>query len=133
MIHSDYVSDVMHSYDKEGFDTREPTAKTIPRFPKHPIGIHERWSADGHDKCNKIGFPIYAIVDEATGKWIGAWVVPSNRVGEIVAYLVLCTVEKYGGKPIVFISITTLTNAHQASPYNSRLTVDLKRQRYSDI
>ncbi len=66
---------------------------------KVPIGIHDRWSADGHDKLNHIGFPIWAIVDDATGKWLGAWVVPSNRTALIVAYLFLCTVERYGGMP----------------------------------
>ena len=88
----------MHTHDREAFATREPTAKCIHRVKKHPIGIHQRWSADGHDKLYKIGFPIWAIVDDATGKWLGAWVVPSNRMGNVVAYLWLCAVQKYGGK-----------------------------------
>ncbi|KIP10695.1 hypothetical protein PHLGIDRAFT_22139 [Phlebiopsis gigantea 11061_1 CR5-6] len=93
------VSDVMHKYDPEGFDQRQPTSKRIMRFPKTPLGIHERWSADGHDKLYKIGFPIWGIVDDATGYGLEAWVVPSNRLGYIIGYLFLCCIEKYGGIP----------------------------------
>ena len=39
--------------------------KRIHCVKKYPIGIHQRWSADGHDKLYKIGFPIWAIVDDA--------------------------------------------------------------------
>ena len=88
----------MHIHDNDAFNEREPTTKRVFRVPKHPIGIHERWSGDGHDKLYKIGFPVWAMVDDATGKWLGAWVVPSNRMGEIVAYLFLCLVKKYKGK-----------------------------------
>jgi len=95
---SDFISEVMHTHDSEGFEIRQPKSKEIKRVPKFPLGIHQRWSADGHDKLNKIGFPIYAIVDDATSKWLGAWVVPNNRMGDVVAYLFLETVEKYGGK-----------------------------------
>lgn len=94
----DMVSDIMHAHDDKGFQTRDPTAKKVSRTPKVPIGIHERWAADGHDKLYKIGFPIWAIVDDATGKWLGAWVVPSNRMNVIIGYLFLCCVEKHGGK-----------------------------------
>lgn len=95
---SDFVSEIMHTHDNEGFEMRQPKSKEIKRAPKYPLGIHQRWSADGHDKLSKIGFPIYAIVDEATSKCLGAWVVPKNRMGDVVAYLFLETVEKYGGK-----------------------------------
>jgi hypothetical protein len=93
----DIVSEVMHTHAPEGFALRDPTAKKIFRVPKVPIGIHERWAGDGHDKLYKIGFPIWAVVDDATGKWLGAWVVPSNRMAKIIAYLFLCLVEKYEG------------------------------------
>jgi hypothetical protein len=53
-------------HDPDGFEKRDPTSKKILRFPKIPIGIHERWSCDGHDKLYKIGFPVWAIVDDAT-------------------------------------------------------------------
>ena len=45
-----------------------------------------------------IKFPIWAIVDDATSKWLDAWIVPSNPMGEVIRYLFLCLVEKYGGK-----------------------------------
>ena len=95
----DFVSEVMHKHDSEGFKRRDPTAKKIHRLPKVPIGIHERWAGDGHDKLYGIGFPIWAVVDDATGRWLDGWVVPSNRMGAIIGYLFLCLVEKYGGKP----------------------------------
>ncbi|KAJ7586525.1 hypothetical protein C8J56DRAFT_1051886 [Mycena floridula] len=84
------VSEIMHTHAPEAFDAREPTAKKTFRVPKNPIGIHHRWAGDGHDKLYKIGFPIWAVVDDATGKYLGGWVVPSNRMGEIVGYLFLC-------------------------------------------
>ncbi|KAF9530863.1 hypothetical protein CPB83DRAFT_919742 [Crepidotus variabilis] len=96
------VSDVMHTYAPEGFEKREPGAQRIVRVPKVPVGIHKRWAANGHDKLYSIGFPIWAIVDDATGKWLGAWVVPSNRMSNVVAYLFLSTVEKYEGLPLQF-------------------------------
>ena len=88
----------MHTHDPEGFDRREPTAKKIHRIPKVPIGINERWAGDGHDKLYKIGFPIWAVVDDATSKYLDGWVVPNNRLGTVIGYLFLCLVEKYGGK-----------------------------------
>jgi len=100
----DFVTDVMKVHAPEGFQKRNPGSKKIVRSKKVPLGIHERWSCDGHDKLYKIGFPIYAIVDDASGKWLDAWVVPSNRFGDIIGYLVLCTVEKYGGKSFPLVS-----------------------------
>jgi hypothetical protein len=89
----DYVTDTMRTHDAAGFIKRDPTAKRIHREPKVPLGINERWSADGHDKLNGIGFPVWAIVDDAVGRWLGIWVVPSNRLGHIIAYLYLEAVE----------------------------------------
>jgi hypothetical protein len=101
----------MHTHDGDGFALRDPTAKRILRVKKYPIGIHARWAADGHDKLYKIGFPIWAIIEDATGKWLRAWVVPSNRTGNIVAYLWLCTVEEHKGKCVVRTSFPLLTLA----------------------
>ncbi|KAJ7145031.1 hypothetical protein C8R46DRAFT_918900 [Mycena filopes] len=94
------VWEIMQEYDADSFALREPTAKKILRVKKFPIGINHRWAMDGHDKLYKIGFPVYATVDDATGKIMKAWVVPSNRFGEVVAYLFLCLVEEVGGIPI---------------------------------
>jgi len=76
--------------------------KKIQRFFKYFIGINERWAGDGHDKLNKIGIMIWAVVDDATSKWLGAWVVPNNRLGVVVAYLALSLIEEMGGIPLQF-------------------------------
>lgn len=96
-LSSHIVHDIMHRHDPEGFARREPTAKRIQRSQKHPLGIHERWAGDGHDKLYSINFPVWAVVDDATTKGLGAWVVPSNRIGIIIAYLFLTLVVVYGG------------------------------------
>jgi len=95
----DFITATMRSHDPEGFVKRDPAAKRIHREPKVPLGINERWSADGHDKLNSIGFPLWAIVDDATGLWIDTWVVPSNRFDNVIAYLFLDAVETAGGIP----------------------------------
>jgi len=98
----------MHTHDSDAFALRDPTTKCVFRVKKYPIGIHARWAADGHDKLYKIGFPIWAIIEDTTGKWLGGWVVPSNQMGNIVAYLWLCTVEKHGGKHVAVTSFALL-------------------------
>ena len=72
------------------------------------IDLSEAEQLDGHDKLYKIGFPIWAIVDDATSKWLGAWVVPSNRMGNVIAYLWLCAVQKYGGKRIFVLLLVVV-------------------------
>ncbi|EFI28278.1 hypothetical protein CC1G_14303 [Coprinopsis cinerea okayama7 len=94
------ITDVMHIHDPEGFVYRSPNSKRIYRFKKVPVGIHERWAADGHDKLSRIGFPVYAFVDDATGRWLAAWVVPNNRLNNVIGYLFLLLVEKYKGLPL---------------------------------
>lgn len=96
-IKRDFVWNVMKTHDPAGFALREPTAKKILRFPKAPIGIHERWACDGHDKLYKIGFPLYAFVDDASATWLDGFVVPNNRMGAAIGFLFLCLIEKYGG------------------------------------
>ena len=96
-IARDDVRRVMLLHEPEELDRRDPGAKKIHRTPIVPVGIHERWSGDGHDKLYKIGFPIWAVADFATGNTLGAWVLPSNRFAVLVAYLFLTLVEKYKG------------------------------------
>ncbi|KAG6818827.1 hypothetical protein H0H93_001268 [Arthromyces matolae] len=96
----DYIRHVMYTHDPESFSNHAPTAKKIHREKKYPIGIHERWSADGHDKLYKIGFPIYGFVDDATGLWLNGDVIPSNRLGNVVAYMTLSTAITYEGLPL---------------------------------
>ena len=93
---------VMKLHAPEGFERRNPGSRKIVHTLKVPIGIHERWSCDRHDKLYKIGFPVYGIVDDGTGKWLDAWVVPSNRFETVIGYLFLCCVEKYGGTCFCF-------------------------------
>ncbi|KAF8164040.1 hypothetical protein K438DRAFT_1775735 [Mycena galopus ATCC 62051] len=70
---------------------------------------------DGHDKLYKIGFPIWMMVDDVTDKILKAWVVPSNRMGDVIAYLFLCLVEEYGGVPL---QITTDCGSDDNAPWN---------------
>jgi hypothetical protein len=90
------VSSVMHAHNPGGFTKRGPNAKKILRFPKNLVGINERWSADGHNKLYRIGFPVWAVVDDATARSLAAWVIPSNRMGDIIVYLYLSLIEKMG-------------------------------------
>ena len=96
-----FCAKTMEIHNAEGFSKWDPTAKRIHREPKVPLGINERWSADGHDKLYGIGFAIWAIVDDGTGRWLDVWVVPSNRMGRTIAYLFLCTVEDAGGESLL--------------------------------
>ena len=92
----------MHTHDHEGFSFHDPSSKKTFQVRKFPIGIHKHWAGNGHDKLYKIGFPVWAIVDDATGKWLGAWVIPSSRMGHIIGYLFLCLLELLSG---VFVDI----------------------------
>jgi len=76
----------MHLHDTDVFLACEPGVKRIHCVPKALIGIHERWSGDGHDKLYEIGFLIWAVIDDATARWLAAWVVPSNRMGDVIGY-----------------------------------------------
>ena len=93
---SDWISEAMHELDPKAFAGHAPTAKKIHHVPMVVLGIHHHWSADGHDKLNKIWFPIWAIRDVWSGKWLGIWVVPDNHK-VIIAYLYLSLIEKYSG------------------------------------
>ena len=95
----------MHEQDPEGFNLRSPAAKKIQRFPKHPTGIDERWTGDGHDKLNKIGIAIWAVVDDATSKWLGAWAIPNNCLSAVVAYLGLSLIEEMGGRYFIHFGL----------------------------
>lgn len=75
----------------------DPSSKKTFQVRKFPIGTHECWAGNGQDKLYKIGFPVWAVVDDATGKWLGAWVIPSNRMGHIIRYLFLCLLELFSG------------------------------------
>lgn len=88
----------MRSLDPDGFRIREPTAKKVHREPLVALGIHHEWSCDGHDKLSALGFPIWGIRDKWSGKWLGLWVVPNNRLKLVTAYLYLSLIVLLGGE-----------------------------------
>jgi hypothetical protein len=88
----------MRAQEPEGFAMREPTASKKTRTALVSLGPHHEWSADGHDKLSRIGFPIWAVRDKWSGKWLGLWVVPNNRLKHAVAYLYLSLVKRLGGQ-----------------------------------
>lgn len=96
-ITRDFVSQIMHDFAPEGFHQRKPDVKKLPRTQLTSKGPHEEWCGDGHDKLNKIGVGIYGVRDKASGKWLGLWAIPNNRIKEVIAYLYLLLVEEYGG------------------------------------
>ena len=108
----DYVSDVMHTHDPAGFSKRDPNGakRAVHREPTVPLGINERWSVDGDNKLSELGFPVWAIVDDVVGKWLGIWVAPSNHLGDIVAYLYLEAVENAGGTSFKLRHVHTFSN-----------------------
>ncbi|KAH9884127.1 hypothetical protein C8Q73DRAFT_749482 [Cubamyces lactineus] len=96
----DYISQEMHSLDGEGFQLRHPRTKKKHRVALVVLGPDYEWSCDGHDKLASIGFPIWGIRDVWSGKWLGLWVVPNNRLKVVVAYLYLSLVRELGGMPV---------------------------------
>jgi len=91
------VSSIMHMHNSDSFTQHGPNSNKILHFPKNPVSINEWWSANGHDKLYHIGFPVWAVVDDATAHWLSGWVVPSNPMGDIIAFLYLSLIEKMGG------------------------------------
>jgi hypothetical protein len=87
----------------EGFSIREPSSgKKIHRIPLVVIGPHHEWSADGHDKLSKLGFPIWGARDKWSARWLGLWVVPNNRRKVAITYLYLSLVKRLGGELNLF-------------------------------
>ncbi|KAF8589668.1 hypothetical protein K439DRAFT_1383140 [Ramaria rubella] len=86
--------------DPDGFKVRDPAAKKPHHVALVTLGPHYEWSGDGHDKLSAIGFPVWGIRDVWSGKWLGLWVIPNNRLGTVIAYLYLSLVEELGGMPI---------------------------------
>jgi hypothetical protein len=87
----------MDALDPEGSALRQPDAKKVHRGVLVSLGPHHEWSCDGHDKLSQIGFPIWGIRDKWSGKWLGLWVVPSNRFNTVIAYLYLSLVVHLSG------------------------------------
>ncbi|KAJ8579873.1 hypothetical protein M405DRAFT_869891 [Rhizopogon salebrosus TDB-379] len=100
LLTREYMMNEMRQHEPDGFAQREPSRKKISRQPLVSLGPHHQWSGDGHDKLSKIGFPIWAIRDQWSGKWLGMWVVPNNHLKTTIAYLYLSLVYKIGGMPL---------------------------------
>ncbi|KAJ7190707.1 hypothetical protein GGX14DRAFT_407784 [Mycena pura] len=98
------VRGVMLDHAPEHFPQREPTADQIIRVAKDPEAIHQQWSLDGHDKWNAIGFGIYGLVDDSTGHLLHEYILPSNRLGQVVLWCWLDQVEKYKGMSVVTVT-----------------------------
>lgn len=124
------VADVMHRYYPDGFAQRAPGGKQIRRVAKHPLGPHERWSCDGHDKLNSIGIQIYSIVDDATGKRLGQWVVPNNREKAVIAYLYLSLVLECGSElNLCLVSVPCRSRPFQVFRFKQPRIVAVRQQR----
>ncbi|KAF8425816.1 hypothetical protein L210DRAFT_3421016 [Boletus edulis BED1] len=95
-----FVTAEMRQHGPAGFKIRDPTAKKIPRRPLVALGPHHEWSGGGHGKLSSVGFPIWGIRDKRSGKWLGLWAVPNNRLKTAIAYLYLSTTEGVGGMPL---------------------------------
>ncbi|KAG2133446.1 hypothetical protein BD769DRAFT_1627428 [Suillus cothurnatus] len=100
MLPRKYIRDQMMLQEPEGFVARQPTSKKLSRKPLVVLGPHHEWSGDGHDKLTQIGFPIWGIRDVWSGKWLGIWVLPNNRLKDGIAYLYLSLCYQLGGMPI---------------------------------
>jgi hypothetical protein len=87
----------MRRYDPEGFKFRDPGSRQIIRKPLTALGPHHEWNADGHDKTSKYGFPIWGLRDKWSGKWLGLWVMPNNRLADVIAWLYLSVLRELGG------------------------------------
>ena len=76
-------------------------AKKVHQVALVALGRHHHWSGDGHNKLVKIGFPVWRIQDMWTGKWLGLWTVPDNRLKLAIVYLYLSLVSELEGNLIV--------------------------------
>ncbi|KAK7018706.1 hypothetical protein VNI00_018299 [Paramarasmius palmivorus] len=96
----DYIHETMKMQDPEAFADRHPRAKKIHRTQLVALGPNDEWSGDGHDKLTGIGFPIWGVRDVWSGKWLGLYVLPNNRLKLAIAYVWLKIVKEQGGVPI---------------------------------
>ncbi|KAG2144454.1 uncharacterized protein EDB93DRAFT_1251690 [Suillus bovinus] len=95
-----YVTDEMRQHEPDRFAQWGLSKKKISHQPLVSLGLHHQWSGNGHDKLSRIGFPIWAIRDQWSRKWLGMWVIPNNRLKTSIAYLYLSLVHELGGMPL---------------------------------
>src|ERR1700683_4579483 len=122
----------MHALEPDAFAGREPTAKKVPRVALVALGKHHHWSGDGHDKLVKIGFPVWGIRDMWSGKWLGLWTVPDNRLKVTIAYLYLSLVAELGGRLISSSPLQPISHIVQVYLFSPPQTVAARPQRCTD-
>ena len=61
-------------------------------------GPNDVWLCDGHDKLGGYGFTLWGLRDKFSQKWLALWVLPNNRIDQVVPYLWLKLVHDLGGK-----------------------------------
>ncbi|THH28069.1 hypothetical protein EUX98_g6112 [Antrodiella citrinella] len=96
----EFITNEMRAVDAEGFELRKPKTKKPRRTGLVSLGPHHEWSADGHDKLSRIGFPIYGFRDVCTAKFLKLLALPNNRLKLAIAYLYLMVVKEQGGVPL---------------------------------
>ncbi|EGO20607.1 hypothetical protein SERLADRAFT_373390 [Serpula lacrymans var. lacrymans S7.9] len=79
----DCVAEKMLLHEPDDFAQHKPKGKKIGLQALVYLGLHHRWSSDGHNKLILIGFPIWGL---------GLWVVPNNRLKTTIGYLYLSLV-----------------------------------------
>jgi len=62
-------------------------------------GPNDAWWCFGADKFPRYDFAIWGLRDAYSQKWLGLWVIPTNRLEVIVSYFWLKTVREVGGIP----------------------------------
>lgn len=121
-----YVHDEMLAQVPKSFDLHEPTAtKKVHHTQLVALGPNHEWSGDGHDKLSAIRFPIWGIHDKWSGRWLGLWVVPNNRVKNAVAYMYLSLVYRIGGKSQLDLFGSKFDNISQISDHITGMSVQM--------
>ena len=91
------IADIQKMIGSGNVATRQPTSRRR-RAPLLSSGPNEDWCCDGYDKLCKYGFAIWGVRDKFSRKWLGLWVLPSDRISDAVAYQWLSLVHRIGGK-----------------------------------
>ncbi|KAJ3903978.1 hypothetical protein F5879DRAFT_922647 [Lentinula edodes] len=71
----EFIEDTMQEEDSEGFRLRDPTSEKIPRTNGVEMGMINWRQSD---------FQFGGVRDVWSGKWLGLWVVPNNRLKDTI-------------------------------------------------
>jgi hypothetical protein len=91
----DFISEIVHAFILEALTLGNPDPRR--QINKNPVGIHECWAGDGHDKLYPVGSPIWGVVDDVSSRWLGAWIMLDKHMGSVVASIFLSLIEDIGG------------------------------------